>query len=50
MIAADAFLDAHPVSLKRYLHYAVSGSPPPFSAGPKSKELQDLKGLEQVLA
>lgn len=48
--AADAFLDAHPVALRRYLSYAVSASPPPFSSGPKAKDLQDLKGLESVLA
>ena len=47
---ADAFLDGHPVALRRYLAYAVSASPPPFATGPKSKDLQDLKGLETVLA
>lgn len=48
--AADAFLDAHPVALRRYLAYAVSASPPPFANGAKAKDLQDLKGLEAVLA
>jgi hypothetical protein len=48
--AADAFLDAHPVALRRYLAYAASGGNPPFTAGAKAKDLQDLKGLEQVLA
>ncbi|MBK7863424.1 MAG: hypothetical protein IPJ65_33445 [Archangiaceae bacterium] len=48
--AADSFLDAHPVALKRYLQYAVSGSPPPFTGAPKAKDLQDLKGLDTVLA
>src|SRR5687767_3412176 len=47
--AADAFLDAHPVALRRYLTYAVSAAPPPFSTGAKAKDLQDLKGLEGVL-
>jgi hypothetical protein len=46
---ADAFLDAHPLALRHYLQYAVSASPPPFSSGPKAKDLQDLKGLEAVL-
>src|SRR5262245_46566650 len=41
--AADAFLDAHPLALRHYLQYAVSASPPPFSAAPKAKDLQDLK-------
>ncbi len=48
--AADAFFDAHPTSLRRYLSYAVGADQPPFSAGAKAKELQDLKGLEQLLA
>src|SRR5439155_13112830 len=48
--AADAFLDAHPLPLKRYLQYAVNVSPPPFAAAAKAKDLQDLKGLEQVLS
>ena len=48
--SADAFLDAHPVPLRKYLAYAVSSSPPPFTTGTKAKELQDLKGLEGVLA
>ncbi len=48
--AAEAFFDAHPVALKRYLSYVVTSDAPPFAAGAKAKELQDLKGLEQVLA
>lgn len=47
--AADTFLDAHPVALRKYLAYAVSSSPPPFASGTKAKDLQDLKGLEAVL-
>lgn len=47
--AADTFLDAHPVALRRYLQYAVSAAPPPFASGAKAKDLQDLKGLEGVL-
>jgi hypothetical protein len=48
--AADGFLDAHPVGLRKYLQYAVSASPPPFTSGAAAKDLQDLKGLEGVLA
>ncbi len=48
--AADAFLDAHPLSLGHYLHYVVAAAPPPFASGPKAKDLQDLKGLEQLLS
>ncbi len=48
--AADAFFDAHPTALRRYLSYAVASEPPPFSAGAKAKDLQELKGLEAVLA
>ncbi len=48
--AADSFLDAHPLALRHYLAYAASAAPPPFTAGAKAKELQDLKGLEAVLA
>ncbi len=50
--AADEFLDKHPAALRNYLTWAVQGSPPPFSAAPKSKdkELSDLKGFEAVLA
>jgi len=47
--AADAFLDAHPVGLRRYLAYAASAAPPPFASGAKAKDLQDLKGLEGIL-
>ncbi len=47
---ADAFFDAHPQSLVRYLAYVVNGGPPPFQVEPKSKELSDLKGFEGVLA
>jgi hypothetical protein len=48
--AADAFFDAHPLSLRKYLAYALAGGAPPFSVAPKEKELADLKGFEQVLA
>jgi hypothetical protein len=48
--AADAFLDAHPFPLKHYLAYAASAANPPFNGGAKAKDLQDLKGLETVLA
>ncbi len=48
--AADDFFDKHPASMRQYLAYAVNGAPPPFSSGPKAKELADLKGFEQVLA
>lgn len=48
--AADAFFDAHPVALRKYLAYALSGGAPPFTAGAKEKELAELKGFEQVLA
>lgn len=47
--AADAFFDAHPTALRKYLSYAVASDTPPFAAGAKAKDLQDLKGLEQVL-
>lgn len=47
--AADAFFDAHPSSLRRYLSYAVASDTPPFAAGAKAKDLQELKGLEQLL-
>ena len=46
---ADLFFDAHPVSMERYLQYTVNTAPPPFTTGPKQKELQDLKGLEGLL-
>ena len=48
--AAEAFFDAHALPLRKYLTYAVSGDQPPFAAGPKGKDLQDLKGFEAVLA
>ena len=48
--AADAFFDAHPVSLQRYLAYAVGSGQPPFKEGAKAKELSDVKGFEAVLA
>ena len=47
--AADAFFEAHQVPLRRYLSYVIGSSQPPFTAGSKSKDLQDLKGLEAVL-
>ena len=37
---ANAFFDAHPVGVDRYLAYALSTSAPPFANAPKSKELQ----------
>lgn len=48
--SADAFFDAHPAQLRRYLAYVVAGDQPPFVMGAKAKELQELKGLEQLLA
>ncbi len=48
--AADAFFDAHPTALRKYLSYVVASDTPPFAAGAKSKDLQELKGLEQLLA
>lgn len=47
--AAEAFIDAHPQTLRRYLSYVLSGEQPPFAAAPKEKEFQELKGLEQLL-
>ncbi len=47
--AADAFFEAHQVPLRRYLSYVVGSAQPPFAAGAKAKDLQDLKGLEAVL-
>ncbi len=47
--AADAFFDAHPTALRRYLSYVVGSDMPPFAAGAKAKDLQELKGLEQLL-
>lgn len=47
--AADAFFESHQVPLRRYLSYVVGTAQPPFAAGSKTKELQDLKGLEAVL-
>lgn len=46
---ADAFFDAHPVSVDRYLSYALSTSAPPFESAPKSKEMKDVAGLEALL-
>ena len=48
--AADAFFDAHPTALRRYLSYVVGSDQPPFATGAKAKDLQELKGLEQLLA
>lgn len=48
--AADAFFDAHPVSLQRYLAYAVGSGQPPFKEGSKNKDLAEVKGLEAVLS
>ncbi len=47
--AADAFFEAHQLPLRRYLSYVVGSAQPPFATGAKSKDLQDLKGLEGVL-
>jgi hypothetical protein len=46
---ADAFLDAHPQPLQRYLGYALALGPPPFDQPPKSKEWNELKGFDAVL-
>jgi hypothetical protein len=46
---ANAFFDAHPRPIERYLQYTVNSAPPPFSTGAKAKDLQDLKGLETLL-
>ncbi len=46
--AADAFFDAHPASLQRYLAYAVGSGQPPFKEGAKGPA--DVKGFEAVLA
>jgi hypothetical protein len=48
--AADAYFDAHPASLGKYLSWAVQADAPPFAAGAKAKDLADLKGFEQVMA
>jgi hypothetical protein len=48
--AADAFFDAHPTALRRYLSYAMGSDQPPFATGAKAKDLAELKGLEQLLA
>jgi hypothetical protein len=48
--AADAFFDAHPAALRRYLSYTVASETPPFAAGARAKDLQELKGLEQLFA
>lgn len=47
--AADAFFDAHPTAIRRYLSYVVASDQPPFAAGAKAKDLAELKGLEQLL-
>lgn len=46
---ANAFFDAHPRAMDRYLAYAVQSAPPPFATGAKAKDLQELKGLETLL-
>jgi len=48
--AADAFFDAHPARLERYLAYAVGSGQPPFKEGAKGKDLAEMKGFEAVLA
>lgn len=47
---ADAFLDAHPLELARYLSFAIHSEGPGSAAAPKGKEFGPLKGLEQILA
>lgn len=46
---ANAFFDAHPRPVDRYLAYTVHSDAPPFASGAKAKDLQDLKGLEALL-
>lgn len=48
--AAETFFDAHPAALRKYLSYSVAADQPPFATGAKAKDLQELKGLEAVLA
>jgi hypothetical protein len=48
--AVDAFFDAHPAALSKYLSWAVQADAAPFASGAKSKDLAELKGFEQVLA
>ncbi|MBX5484875.1 MAG: hypothetical protein IRZ16_23895 [Myxococcaceae bacterium] len=48
--AANNFFDAHARPMEHYLQYAVQSAAPPFATGAKAKELQDLKGLEGLLA
>jgi hypothetical protein len=47
---ADAFFDAHPAALRKYLAWVVQGDAPPFAAGAKTRDAAELKGFEQVLA
>ncbi len=47
---ADAFFDAHPASLRKYLSYAMHSAQPPFATGAKAKDLAELKGFELVLS
>jgi hypothetical protein len=47
--AADAFFDAHPVPLDRYLAFTVQAGEPPFEQGPKGPEGRELAGLEGLL-
>lgn len=48
--AADAFFDTHPTTIRKYLSYVVASDQPPFATGARAKDLQELKGLEQLLA
>lgn len=48
--AADAYFDKHQASLRKYLSWTVQAGQPPFKEGAKAKDLQELKGFEQVLA
>ncbi|MCI0570680.1 MAG: hypothetical protein L0Y66_08015 [Myxococcaceae bacterium] len=47
--AADAFFDAHPVPLERYLAYTLRSAPPPFEQGAKGADARELAGLEGLL-
>lgn len=47
---ANVFFDAHAAPMSHYLEYAVQAAPPPFQSGAKAKDVQDLKGLESLLA
>lgn len=46
----DAYFDAHPVSLERYLQAALRVGPPPFGAIAKGREIPELKGFDALMA